>query len=116
MPTEPDAEPDRPMTMVDPPTVGFSFVTRSGGIEQGGRRFQFDDTTDLANMGPKDILEPESNALKDPEFCETHEVCGIRLGDLVLALQGRPAKKPQNESAYTLARGGAHGPYFRLSE
>ncbi|KAF4647724.1 hypothetical protein FOL46_003856, partial [Perkinsus olseni] len=98
-----------------PPVPDVVLAVGPGGMNAGGQRSRFDDTKDLANMDPEEVLELEAEALNDDDFCDKTEVGGVKLRDLVLALKNELDKTPQTQSAYALARGGAHGPYFRLN-
>ncbi|KAF4708366.1 hypothetical protein FOZ62_005235, partial [Perkinsus olseni] len=98
-----------------PPVPDVALAVGPGGTNAEGQRSRFDDTKDLANMDPEEVLELEAEALNDDDFCDKTEVGGVKLRDLVLALKNELDKTPQTQSAYALARGGAHGPYFRLN-
>ncbi|KAF4646804.1 hypothetical protein FOL47_005603, partial [Perkinsus chesapeaki] len=85
------------------PIHGLVLAAGPSGNDQGGQHPKFDDTMDLANMDPEEVLELESQAIEDTDFSERARVYGVKLKDLVMALQGLLDKKPVHQSALNLA-------------
>ncbi|KAF4683335.1 hypothetical protein FOZ62_013612, partial [Perkinsus olseni] len=82
-----------------PPVPDVVLAVGPGGTNAGGQRSRFDDTKDLANMDPEEVLALEAEALNDDDFCDKTEVGGVKLRDLVLALKNELDKTPQTQSA-----------------